>query len=205
MDDLCNWLAALRLRTPQATVIFVATHKDKCVPGNRLTNALAWLQRSKSIEETMAEVERSLIEKHEEWKRYRREGPPNAFTDGDLTLEAGIHLVSSSPSSPANGLLELEERLQKCGENTRSWIPPSWNLALTVLEASRSGIDPMTAAVCHVTNAAHPEPIPANKRAWMSMKEIRDSWIRVQDYPGLPRDYRSDDPSFALKRAMDLR
>lgn len=203
-DKLLDWLAALHLRAPHATVLLVGTHKDKCVPSNWFTAALARLGRSQHIEDSLAEIERSLIKKHERWMKDRRGGAVNRGMDERLTLEKGVHLVSSSPSSRASGLSELQDLLRKHGPRTRSWIPPSWGLALAVLRALRAGIEPMAAAVCHI-NGTHP-PLPTFRpHNWITMEEIRRHWNKVQNYPRLPQEFRAADSAFALESALDLR
>lgn len=128
------------------------------MPSNWFTAALAKLRRSRPIGDSLAEIERSLIKKHERWMKVRRKGPVNRSIDERLTLGKGIHLVNSSPSSRANGLSELQDLLRKHGPSTRSWIPPSWGLALALLRALRAGIEPMAAAVCHINGTDPPQP-----------------------------------------------
>lgn len=200
-DRLLDWLAALHLRVPHATVILVGTHKDKCVP--RKAHA-AWLRPSKPIEDSLKEIELSLTKKHEQWMKDRRGGAVIRSIDETLTLEKGIHLVSSSPSSRASGLFELQDLLRKHTPSKRSRIPPSWGLALVVLGALRAGIDPMAAAVGHINRTDPPEPT-SPPRNWITMGEIEDRWNQIQGDPGLAGEFRAADSAFALESALDLR
>ncbi|CAM9968091.1 unnamed protein product [Ascophyllum nodosum] len=144
-DNLNDWLATLHLRAPRSTVLLCCTHKDKLVPGNFLAKLLAWLRRSPSIEAVMADAAILVRDKHEEWKNERRTDPIGRTSiDEGLQMECGIQLVSSSPTLPylKSGLPDLRERLKECGEGTRWLIPPSWRLALVVLDAVRDGLNP---------------------------------------------------------------
>ncbi|CAN0212307.1 unnamed protein product [Ectocarpus sp. 6 AP-2014] len=134
----------------------------------------------------------------------RRGGGLKRGLDERLTLVKGVHLVSSSPSSRASGLLELQDLLRKHGPRTRSWIPPSWGLALAVLRALRAGVEPMAAAVCHINGTDPPQPTFC-PRNWTTMEEIRWHWNKVQDYPGLAEAFQAGDSAFALESALNLR
>ena len=197
-----DWLATLQMRAPHSRVLLCGTHKDKCVPTNVLSKLLAWLRRSPSIEAVMADVEQSIKVKHEQRRDNRR-----ASMDEGLKLESGILLVSSSPTVHycESGLPELQERLKECGEGTSWLIPPSWRLALVVLDAVRDGVNSVEAAR-HYVNPEGPRPLESvEKRSWIVRDELSVRWKHVQDSVDLPAELRPDDPEFALETAMDLR
>ncbi|CAN0437349.1 unnamed protein product, partial [Ascophyllum nodosum] len=126
-DYLNDWVATLHLRAPRSTVLLCGTHKDKCVQVNP-EKSKAMRKWSPPIEVVLEHVEVSVNQKHEQWKKDRREGFTNR--DEELELLSGIQLVSSSPTLPYNdsGLLDLQEKIKRCGTGTRWWIPPSWCL-----------------------------------------------------------------------------
>ncbi|CAN0421385.1 unnamed protein product, partial [Ascophyllum nodosum] len=116
LDHLNDWLTTLHLRAPRSTVLLCGTHKDKSLANNFFAKSMAWLRRSPSIEAIMEDVEQSIKNKYDEWKRERRTGQPSmTSTNGGLQVERGIQLVSSSPTWPysESGLPDLQERLKE--------------------------------------------------------------------------------------------
>lgn len=92
----------------------------------------------------VADVEEILKIKHEAWKK--RRGVP---TDRGMAVEKGVVLVSSSPtlSAEENGVADLLKRLEG-RKGTTSSVPPSWSLALVVLDALKYKVDPLDALAC---------------------------------------------------------
>ena len=199
--ELKDWLATLHLRAPRSTVLLCGTHKDKCVSVSLLEKLLAVRRQSPSMEKILKDVEESVNIKHQEWKDGRREGFTNM--DEKLELLSGIQLVSSSPTYSNSGLPDLQKKLQSCGMGIRWWIPPSWRLALEVLDAVRDKIDPVRAARRFVENL--PPLKSTAKCTWIARKELMDLWKTVQECNDLPADLKADDPEFALKTVLDLR
>ena len=184
-------------------MLLCGTHKDKCVRVNLLEKSLALRRRSPPIGKTLKDVEESVNQKHQKWKEDRRKGHTNR--DEELELLSGIQLVSSSPTLrySDSGLLDLQEKLKTCGTGTRWWIPPSWRLALVVLDAVRNKIDPVEAARRFVEIL--PPLQPTGKCTWIARNELMDLWKTVQKSRDFPADLKADDPEFALKSVLDLR
>ena len=188
-------MATLHLRAPKSTVLLCGTHKDK---------SQALRKRSPSIEKFLQDVEESVNQKHEDWKRDRREGNPVNNRDGELELVSGIQLVSSSPTvRPSDsGLRGLQEKLS-CGTGTRWWIPPSWCLAMVVLDAIRDKIDPVEAARRFVEGL--PPPQQTGKRTWITREDLSCHWETVQECSDIPAYLKADDREFTLESVLDLR
>ncbi|CAN0408211.1 unnamed protein product, partial [Ascophyllum nodosum] len=189
-DELKDWLATLHLRAPQSTVLLCGTHKDKCVPLN-------------IFEKTLQDVEESVNQKHKEWKRDRRKGHTNR--DEELELVSGIQLVSSSPTLrySDSGLLVLQAKLITYGTGTQWWIPPSWSLALVVLDAVRDEIAPVEAARLFVENL--PPPQRTGKCPWIAREDLSRHWETVQECSFLPAYLKAEDREFTLESVLDLR
>ena len=189
-DELKDWLATLHLRAPQSTVLLCGTHKDKCVPLN-------------IFEKTLQDVEESVNQKHKEWKRDRRKGHTNR--DEELELVSGIQLVSSSPTLrySGSGLLVLQAKLITYGTGTQWWIPPSWSLALVVLDAVRDEIAPVEAARLFVENL--PPPQRTGKCTWIAREDLSRHWETVQECSFLPAYLKAEDREFTLESVLDLR
>ena len=208
LDHLNDWLTTLHLRAPRSTVLLCGTHKDKSLANNFFAKSMAWLRRSPSIEAIMEDVEQSIKNKYDEWKRERRTGHPSmTSTNGGLQVERGIQLVSSSPTWPysESGLPDLQERLKECGNGSRWLIPPSWCHALVVLDAVRDGVNPVE-AVRRYLKSEDPLPVvTTEKLSWVHWETLRLHWKHVQDSVDLPAELKPEDPDFALESAMDLR
>ena len=202
-DELKDWLATLHLRAPQSTVLLCGTHKDKCVPLNIFEKSQALHKRPPSIGKTLQDVEESVNQKHKEWKQDRREGHTNR--DEELELVSGIQLVSSSPTLRYrdSGLLVLQAKLITYGTGIRWWIPPSWRLALVVLDAVRDEIAPVEAARLFVEDL--PQPQQTGKRTWIARKDLSRHWETVQECSFLPAYLKAEDREFTLESVLDLR
>ena len=194
VKELMGWITALHLRAPHSTVILVGTHSDK-ITGGWYSWMLSRVGLAPSVPSVMADVEEELKAKHEAWKA--RRGIP---TDDGLTVQEGIVLVSSSPEAADNNVSELLDRLDS-QEGTTSFIPPSWSLALVVLDALKYGKDPLFASLCWAND--RPLPVSEVKRTWVETRIIMEAWQEVQD--GLPPDRKAGDPSFAMESAIKLR
>ena len=196
-------MATLHLRAPRSTVLLCGTHKDKCVQVNP-EKSKAMRKWSPPIEVVLEHVEVSVNQKHEQWKKDRREGFTNR--DEELELLSGIQLVSSSPTLPYNdsGLLDLQEKIKRCGTGTRWWIPPSWCLALVVLDAVRDRIDPVEAAR-HIVNLEDLPPPLQTKKTWIAKEDLWRHWKTVQECSDIPAYLKSDDREFTLESVLDLR
>lgn len=189
-----DWVIALHLRAPHSTVILVGTHSDKIV-GGWYTKLFSWLRREKSPSAVMADVEETLRAKHEAWKRKR-----GASMDEGLTVAEGVVLVSSSPEALDSNIQALLERFEN-QKGTTSFIPPSWSLALVVLDALKYGLDPLLALV--YWEKKRPLPVPEVTWASVEKREIEEAWKEVQD--NLPLDQKAGDPSFAMESALTIR
>jgi len=145
----------------------------------------------------MADVEEMLKTEHKAWKKKR-----GVRSDNGLVVEPGIVLASSSPthSGPDSGVVELLQRL-KGREGTTSFIPPSWSLALVVLDALKCRLDPLDALACWKNK--EPLTVPHDTLKWVEAKKITEAWQRVQEE--LPDDQKAGDPSFAMESALNLR
>jgi len=190
-----GWITALHLRAPHSTVILVGTHSDK-ITSDWYNWMLSRLGLAPPVSSVMADVEKALRAKHDAWRARRR----GMSTDGGLRVEEGIVLVSSSPEAVDNNVSELLNRLQS-QEGTTSFIPPSWSLALMVLDALKYGKDHLLASQCWANDRQL--PITEVKRTWVEMRTIADAWKEVQD--GLPIDRKAGNPSFAMESALKLR
>ena len=181
MDELMGWITALHLRAPQSTVVLVGTHVDEIPSANAV----------------MADVEEMLKTKHEAWKKRRRKSG-----DAGLKVEPGVVLVSSSPTRSGldSGVTDLLQRLES-QEGTTSFIPPSWSLALVVLDALKYRVEPLDALACW--QEQKPLDVPRDKLMWVEARTITDAWQKVQDE--LPDDEKAVDPSFAMESALKLR
>ena len=116
--------------------------------------------------------------------------------------------MSSSPALrySDSGLLDFQEKIKTCGTGTRWWIPPSWRLALVVLDAVRDKIDPVEAALRFV----NPEDLPplqsaGKRRTWIAREDLSRHWETVQECSDIPAVLKADDREFALKIVLDLR
>lgn len=194
VEELMGWITALHLRAPHCTVILVGTHSDK-IAGGWLTKSLRWLGMSPSLSSVMTDVETTLKAKHEAWKE--RRGLP---TDKGLTVQEGIVLVSSSPDALDNGVPELLTRLMSV-KGTTSFIPPSWSLALLVLDALKYEMEPLDALACWQNKTQLPSS--EVKRTWVDMKATSEAWQEVQN--ALPPGRKAGDPTFAMESALNLR
>lgn len=201
VDMLMEWVTALHLRAPQSTVILVGTHSDEVADG-WYTKLLSRLSLAQSPSSVMADVEKTLKTKHEAWKARRNEAQTGLSTDSILTVESGVLPVSSSPTLSAleNGVPELLARFAS-QSGTTSYIPPSWSLALVVLDSLKYGWKPLFALTCWEN--ARPLPLSEVKRMWVEEEEIALTWKEVQDE--LPPSRRAGDPVFAMESAMKLR
>lgn len=196
VQELMGWITALHLRAPQSTVILVGTHSDK-IPGGWYTRLLSQLRRAPSVTSVMADFEEMLKTNHEAWKQRR-----GISTDKGLTVENGVVLVSSSPtlSSEENGVKDLLERLES-QEGTPSFIPPSWSLALAVLDALKYRVDPLDAL--ERWREKKQLPVRKDKLMWVEMTKITEAWEKVQQKL-LPKE-KPDDADFAMESALNLR
>ncbi|CAM9666690.1 unnamed protein product [Ectocarpus fasciculatus] len=194
VEELMSWITALHLRAPECTVILVGTHSDR-ITGGWSTKLLRHLGMTPSLDSVMADVETALKAEHDAWKERR-----GISTDKGLTVEEGIVLVSSSPESLSNGVPELLARFER-HKGTTSFIPPSWSLALVVLDALKYGIEPLDAL--SFWEAGQPLVNSDVKQTWIQKKTIMEAWGQVQD--SLPLDKKAGDPSFAMKSALKLR
>ena len=195
-------MATLHLRAPRSTVLLCGTHKDKCVQVNP-EKSKALRKLSPPIEVVLEHVEVPVNQKYEQWKKDRREGFTNR--DEKLELRSGIQLVSSSPTLlySDSGLLDLQEKIKRCGTGTRWSIPPSWRLALVVLDAVRDKIDPVEAAQCFVEDL--PPPRQTGKRTWIARKDLSRHWETVQECSDIPAYVKADDREFTLESVLELR
>lgn len=196
-----EWVTALHLRAPRSTVILVGTHCDK-IAGRWYTKLLSRLNLAPSLSSVMTDVEKTLKTKHEAWKARRNEIQTGSSTDEGLSMENGIILVSSSPTFSAldNGVSELLTRLES-QNGTTSYIPPSWSLALAVLDALKYGLRPLFALTCWENS--RPLPYSKVKQTWVKKTKIELAWKQVQDE--LPLDQKAGDPAFAMESALNLR
>ena len=207
LDHLNDWLTTLYLRAPRSTVLLCGTHKDKCLANNS-AKSMAWLRRSPSVEAIIEDVEQSIKNKYEKWKREPRTGQPSmTSTNGGLQVERGIQLVSSSPTWPysTSGLPDLQERMKECGNGSRWLIPPSWCHALVVLDAVRDGVNPVEAVRRYLKREGPLPVVATEKLSWVHWETLRLHWKHVQDSVDLPAELKPEDPDFALESAMDLR
>lgn len=133
--------------------------------------------------------ETTLKAKHEAWKARR-----GTSTDESLTAQGGIVLVSYSPGPLNNGVSELLTRFGSL-KGTTSCIPPSWSLALLVLDALMFRMDPLRPLTC---------PLPSSevRRTWIDKKAIAEAWKDMQNV--LPPGEKAGDPSFAMESALNL-
>ena len=144
----------------------------------------------------------------EQWKSERRTDPTlGTSSDKGLDLISGVQLVSSSPTLPylKSGLPDLHKRLNECGEGTRWLIPPSWRIALVLLDALRDGVNPVEAVRRYIHGESPLPVVPTKKRSWVRCESLRRDWQDVQNCPELSPELKPDDPYFALEIAMDLR
>lgn len=195
VEELGSWITALHLRAPQSTVVLVGTHNDE-IAGGWCTKLLRRLGIAPSLRSVMADVENALKIKHDAWKARR-----GITMDEGLKVEGGITLVSSSPDAVDNGVSELLTRFES-HEGTTSFIPPSWSLALMVLDALKYGVPPLDALKCWEEGL----PLQANfevQRTWTQRKTITEAWQKMQD--DLPSDQNAGDPLFAMNSALNLR
>ncbi|CAN0097131.1 unnamed protein product, partial [Ascophyllum nodosum] len=132
--NIMRWLYNLHLRAPEATVILVANKCDGSV-ANKCETSLA------DFEETTTKMERRVKHLLEEWQKRRK--------DGDVTVVRLLDGVSRTSCVNYGGIDGLVERIS--GEGATSiLVPPAWDLALKILDALRSGGDPLRAARAHL-------------------------------------------------------
>ena len=115
--------------------------------------------------------------------------------------------MSSSPKLlySESGLLDLQKKLKTCGTGTRWRIPPSWRLALVVLDAVRDNVDPVDAAR-HFVNPENPSPPQqTEKRTWIARKDLSHHWKTVQECGDIPAHLKAEDRGFTLESVLDLR
>lgn len=194
VEELMGWITALHLRASCSTVILVGTQRDK-IAGGWCTKLLRRMGVVPALSSVMADVEEALKIKHQAWKA-RRE----LLTDERLMVEGGIVLANSSPGSLNRGVSELLTRLESL-RGTTLFIPPSWSLALVVLNALKYGVEPLDALTCWQND----EQLQFSdvKRAWVERRTIHEAWQDVQDE--LPLDQKPDDPLFAMRCASEWR
>ena len=175
------------------------------MPGSLLAKTLATLTGSLPLDGMLKGVEKTISEKHEQWKSGRRTGPTRGFSGVGLKLEPGIELVSSSPSvrHGESGLPNLKTRLENCGKGVRSLIPQSWSIALVVLDALRDGVQPEEAARRYRENEDSLDPVTAHKHIWVSMDVVKLHWKYVVDKLNL--NLTHDVQEFVLESVLDLR
>eukprot|EP00752_Nemacystus_decipiens_P014395 g12804.t1 len=194
VEELMGWISALHLRAPYCTVVLVGTHSDKIAGGwwTKLRRRLCMAPSQNSI---MADVEKTLKSKHEAWKARR-----GISSDGGLKVQEGIVLVTSSPEALENGVSGLLNRFEGL-KGTTSFIPPSWSLALVVLDALKYKVGPLDTLRCW--QERRPLPSSEVRRTWIAKKAIEEAWEEVQN--AMPPDQKAGDPLFAMESALHLR
>lgn len=202
VEEVMKWVTTLHIRAPGSSVILVGTHRDECEGGGWFARLLARLWRSPSLDSVTADVEESLKSAYHKWKKRRQNDVMRPSRDDGVTVEEGVVLVSSLPEAPNNGFSELQTRL-KPNNSTTSHIPPSWRLALVVLDALRDGQDPVKAAKYLLNIVQTPPPNAEDKRAWITVDLINVKWSDVQG--SLPAHHMARDPAFAMENALHLR
>lgn len=198
MDYLDEWLKTLHLRAPNSTVLLCASHMDKCEPRNFMARSLAKLTRSRPYKEVITDIETSIRGKH---------GQRTVVTRS-LKLANGIELVSSCPSvcPSESGLSHLIGRIQECGKGTKCLIPPSWRLALEVLDALRDGREPLEACRRFWRNENRPQVVSTEKCNWITNDNLWSRWKGViENFAMAPKDFTPADPKFVLDCVIDLR
>ena len=125
-ENIMRWLYTLHLRAPGATVILVA---------NKCDSSLA------DFEETTGRVERVVKHELDEWQKRRR--------SKDVTTVRLLDSVNRISCQSYGGIEKLKERIFK-QDAASIQVPPAWDLALKVVEAQRTGGDPLHVARDHL-------------------------------------------------------
>ena len=127
-----GWLYTLHLRAPGATVILVA---NKC---DGPLDAFAG---------TTGRVEGLVKRLLNKWQSRRK---PNRRNSGNVTTVVRLlDGISRTSCVDYGGIDRLIERISDHGA-TSIQIPPSWDLALNVVDALRAGGDPLRTARAHL-------------------------------------------------------
>ena len=126
-----RWLYTLHLRSPGATVILVA---------NKCDSSLA------EFEEITKRVEQLVKCELDEWQERRRS---NRRSAKDVTTVRLLGSVNQISCKSYGGIEELKKRIFE-QEVASIQVPPAWDLALKVIEAQRTGGDPLHVARDHL-------------------------------------------------------
>lgn len=208
--ELMEWVTALHHRAPGSTVILVGTHKDRCEGGGWCTQQIARLGPTPFLNQAMEDVGNTLNDTYEAWKKCRHKANMSPSLEYGVTVNPDVVFVSSSSGVPntCNGISDLLDLLGK-QNGTKSWIPPSWGLALVVLDALRDGQEPVDAVESSLNRLQPPQPSsdsPTSEKGKITaidMDFIKEQWNKVQEW--LPLEHKARDPSFAMESALALR
>lgn len=158
-----EWLTILHLRAPRACVMLVA---NKCDKGIEEYSQLA------------DRVENSVRTVLEQWLSKRGLGDQHGKTLITSSLLRGTSLVSCQNYL---GMSELVQRISEFG-STSIEVPPSWNLALAVLNALRTEKSPLAVASEHLGLSSAPLDI-GKEGKWthtsVTREEISSKWQDV--------------------------
>lgn len=160
------WLTDLHLRAPKATVMLVA---NKCDGG---------IEDYSEITNRVEERTGRLLN---EWQDKRGLGDRDGQRMTRLLWIPGRNLVSCKDYT---GIPELVERISAFSP-TSIEVPPSWYLALTVVNALRGNGSPFVAVNDHLMLNETP-PDTSRERKWaqtcISRQELSQEWQRVLDW-----------------------
>lgn len=155
------WLTILHLRAPKATVMLVA---NKCDGG------------IDDYSEIAGRVEERTGRLLKEWQDKRGLGDRGGLRLPSLSWVPGRNLVSCKDYG---GVSELLKRIPACS-STSIEVPPSWDLALTVVDTLRENGSPFAAVNDHLM--LHETP-PDTCREWaqtcIPRQELSQEWHRV--------------------------
>lgn len=149
-----EWLTILHFRAPRASVMLVA---NKCDKG---------IEEYSQLRDRVENRVRTVLE---EWQSKRALGDQHGKNLASVSLLRGTSLVSCQTYT---GISELVQRISEFG-STSIEVPPSWNLALAVLNALRTNKSPLAVASEHLGLSSAPMDI-GREGKWTQTSVTRD-------------------------------